>query len=226
MAKARGNPAEGYAFAGKWLTGGEPAQHCQAIALIGLKRFAEAGQQLELLANKMHGDTQDLRAETFAQAAEAWSENGQPVRAEADLDQSIQLAPEQQSYRIDRATARAAEHNYTGAIEDLSSVIAAGSTSGEVFAYRAAAYRLSGDLKAAMADAESAVKNAPTLPEAWLERANARGLSGDADGAQQDWQKVVELAPGSPAADAATRNLDALKAQPNQAGSAAPPAKP
>ena len=212
MAAARNAPEDGYELASTWLTqnGGEPAEHCQAVAMIGLKRYSEAGQRLEQLAAKLPADDTEMRAESLSQAAEAWSEDGRPARAESDLDQAIKLEPADLDYHIDRATARASQRNYTGAIEDLTSVIAGDPGRGEAYAYRAAAYRLSGDLKSARADADKAVDRSPTLPEAWLERANTRGLSGDTDGAKQDWEKVVTLAPDSAAGAAAQRNLQAL----------------
>src|SRR5437868_443715 len=49
---AAARPEAGIEMAGKWrgLGGGEPADHCAAVALIGLKDYFEAAKRLEDLA--------------------------------------------------------------------------------------------------------------------------------------------------------------------------------
>jgi tetratricopeptide (TPR) repeat protein len=212
MATARSNPDQGFEDGSEWRDhgGGFPAEHCVAIALIGLKQYGEAAGRLESLATNMVKETASLRAEVLAQAAEAWSEGGEPIKAEADLTEAIRIDPGNYDLLVSRSTIRAARQDYRGAIEDLNKVVGAGAAGADVFAYRAAAYRLLGSLPNALADAERAVQAGPTLPEAFLERANVRRLSGDASGARQDWLKVVSLSPDSAAADAARQNLETL----------------
>jgi tetratricopeptide (TPR) repeat protein len=220
MAAARKTPEQGFETASEWRDhgGGFPAEHCVAIALIGLKQYAEAARRLEDLATAMVKESGAMRAEVLAQGAEAWSEGGLPQNAEADLTEAIRIDPTDLDLLVSRSVARAGRQNYRGAIEDLNKAVAGGMSRGDVFAYRAAAYRLLGSLPNALADAERAVQLSPDMPESWLERANVRRLSGDATGARQDWLKVVTIAPNSAAADAARTNLETLDVHPDAAG--------
>jgi tetratricopeptide (TPR) repeat protein len=212
MSLARQTPEEGFETASQWRDegGGLPAEHCVAIALDGMKEYEEAANRLELLATEMVRETAALRAEVLSQAAEAWSEAGQPEHAEAALTEAMRIDPHNPDYPVSRSVAKADLKDYQGAIEDLDRAITEGGPRGDALAYRAAARRFLGDLPAARADADKAVQVAPGLPEAWLERANIRRLTGDTAGARKDWIKVLELAPDSPAADAARDNLEAL----------------
>lgn len=49
-------PEEAFESASAWqaMGGGEPAQHCAAVALIELGHYVEAGQRLEALANRLN----------------------------------------------------------------------------------------------------------------------------------------------------------------------------
>src|SRR5437763_12418672 len=63
MGLARSNPAEGWEKALAWRGdgGGHPAEHCAALALIGLRQYAEAGKRLEKLAEAMIRAPRTLR---------------------------------------------------------------------------------------------------------------------------------------------------------------------
>jgi tetratricopeptide (TPR) repeat protein len=220
MQQARANPDQGFETASEWRDhgGGFPAEHCVAIALVGLKQYPEAAHRLETLAQSMVKEAPPLRAQVMSQAAEAWSEAGEPKSAEADLAEAIRLDPGNADFVVSRSAARADQKNYAGAIDDLNSIVRRGIERADVYAFRAASYRLSGDLKDAAADAERAVQLGPTLPEAWLERANVRRLAGNTAGARQDWLEVIRLAPESAAADSARRNLETLDVHPDGTG--------
>jgi tetratricopeptide (TPR) repeat protein len=212
MNAARSRPDDGFEAGSVWRDhgGGFPAEHCIAIAMIGLKQYPEAAHRLEALAQEMVKESADLRGEILSQAAEAWSLAGRPQNAVPDLTEAIRLVPQSVDFVVNRAAARAEEKDYAGAIEDLNALVRRGIDRADIFAYRAASYRLLGDLKDAAADAGHAVEIGATLPEAWLERANVRRLSGDKAGARQDWLQVIRLAPQSPAADSARENLETL----------------
>jgi tetratricopeptide (TPR) repeat protein len=210
---ARANPSEGFETASSWRDhgGGLPAEHCVAIALVGLKDYAEAARRLEKIANEMTlRESTGLRADVLSQAAEAWLEGGSPDGAVAALNAAIELAPKNPDYFVSRAVAYAQRKNYKGAIQDLNRALAIGGPRGDALAYRASAYRHLGDLKQARADADKAVQMDPKLPDAWLERANIKRLTGDDAGARRDWLTVLDLAPDSAAADAARENLETL----------------
>ncbi len=101
---ARSNPEQGFEFAGRWLgLGGiEPARHCRAVALIGLKEYAEAASSLEELAVASKQPVR-LRAGMLAQAGQAWLLGEDPGRALASLTAALGLMPKDQMLLIDRA---------------------------------------------------------------------------------------------------------------------------
>ena len=121
LALARKDPAEGFETGSSWRDhgGGVPAEHCVAIALVGLKQYGEAATRLEKLAGKMVRESDALRAEVLSQAAEAWSEGGQPKNAESDLTEAIKLAPKNAEYLVNRSAARAQHQDYKNAVDDL-----------------------------------------------------------------------------------------------------------
>ncbi|HEV2675467.1 MAG TPA: hypothetical protein VGV37_13065 [Aliidongia sp.] len=209
MNTARKEPADGFEMASVWKEhgGGLPAEHCAGVALMGLKQYALAGDQLETLGKEMVREAPSLRAQVLSQAGEAWLQAGEAAKARADFTAAIGLDSRDASLLIGRARAYAAVKDYKMAKEDLNHALAGGAARGEVLTYRAAANRLSGDLAAARKDADDAVAAAPDSADGWLERANIRRLQKDDKGARADWIKVLELAPDSPAGDAARDNL-------------------
>jgi tetratricopeptide (TPR) repeat protein len=211
LALARKTPADGFETGSSWRDhgGGVPAEHCVAIALVGLKQYGEAATRLETLAAKMVRESDALRAEVLSQAAEAWSEGGQPKNADSDLTEAIKLAPKNAEYLVDRAVARAQYQDYKNAVDDLNRALAQGPRA-DALAYRASAWRYLNDLKQAHADAEASVKLDPGLVAGWLELGNIKRLSQDDAGARKAWLKVIELAPDSAAADDARDNIATL----------------
>jgi len=212
LALARKDPSEGFETGSSWRDhgGGLPAEHCVAVALIGLKEYVEAAHRLEKLASGMVRESDGLRAGALAQAAEAWTEAGRPDNAEAALTEALKLAPHNPDYLVNRAVTYAQRQNYHAAVEDLNKALAAGGPRADALAYRAAAWRFLGDLTQARVDAEKAIQNDPNLAEAWLELGNVKRLAGDDAGARQGWLKVIALAPVSAAADAARDNIETL----------------
>jgi tetratricopeptide (TPR) repeat protein len=224
MKLARDNPAAGKELAEGWRGrgGGHPAEHCHAVALIGLKQYKPAAAQLEKLAEAMVSAPTPLRAGVLAQAGQAWLLAGDPGRAYADAGAALALRPDDAEILIDRAEAAGSAGWYDKAVADLDRVLKAEPARLDALIYRASAYRELGRLDPAMADVEQALKLAPNSVPALLERGNLRGLKGDIDGARVDWSRVAALAPGTPDAIAAYKNLRHLDENPD----AAPPAKP
>ena len=74
LANADANPALALDDADSWSKsgGGVPADHCGAVALVSLKRYAEAGSRLDKIAGG--GQTLDVafRVALFDQAGNAW----------------------------------------------------------------------------------------------------------------------------------------------------------
>jgi tetratricopeptide (TPR) repeat protein len=212
MTTARKEPSDGFEMASVWKDhgGGLPAEHCAAVALMGLKQYSLAADHLETLGKEMVREAPSLRAEVLSQAGEAWMQAGEPAKAKADLTAAIGLDPKDASLLVTRARADAAAKDYKAAKEDLDRALVGGAARGEALTYRAAANRLLGNLADARKDADAAVAAVPGSADAWLERANVRRLQKDDKGARADWIKVLEIAPDSPAGDAARDNLAAM----------------
>ncbi|MBV9523048.1 MAG: tetratricopeptide repeat protein [Alphaproteobacteria bacterium] len=212
MDAARRDPAAAWENARSWHDsgGGHPADHCAAVALIGLKRYAEAGKRLDQLADAMTKAPPELRAEVLDQAGQAWLLAGDPARAEGSLTAALATLPADPDLLIDRAETYAAQKRYREAIADLDEALARSPGRADALVFRASAYRASEQLAAALRDVEAALRLAPDDADALLERGNIRRLEGDAAGAGADWRRIGQLAPNSPADAAAKDNLAKL----------------
>jgi tetratricopeptide (TPR) repeat protein len=213
MALAREQPAAGREQAQDWrgTGGGNPAEHCLAVALIGLRQYREAAGRLETLGRAMVRAPDDLRAEVFEQAAQAWRLAGDPTRAYEAAGLALQLRPDDLELLLDRAEMAGTAGLYEQAVADLDRVLAVDPARVEALIYRAAANRALERLDPAFDDISEALRLAPGSVPALLERGNIRSLRGDEEGARLDWQRVAAMSPGSPAAASARRNLERLE---------------
>jgi tetratricopeptide (TPR) repeat protein len=210
MKLARQNPDEARSLAQSWHErgGAHPADHCAAVALIGLKQYKEAALRLEALAQAMTTAPAGLRAEVLDQAGQAWGLAGDPVRAYAAAGAAVALEPKDPDLLIDRAQAAAGVGYYDKAVADLDHVLKADPSRVDALIYRASANRALDRLDPALADVEKAIARAPNSAPALLERGNIRRLKGDDEGARQDWERVGQVAPGSQADMAAKANIE------------------
>ena len=209
LALAHAKPEEALKRATAWRDdgGGFPAEHCTAVALISLKRYAEAAKRLEALAGAMMREAPDLRAAALDQAGQAWLLGGEAGKAKAAFDAALAFAPKDPDLLIDRAEAYAEAGRYWDAIDDLNDALEVAPKRADALIYRASAYRRVGGLDLALQDVQQALKLDPKSVPGLLERGNIRRLRGDAAGAKADWLMVEKLAPHSPAAADAKRNL-------------------
>lgn len=216
MKLTRQDPAAAQKLAQAWREHGgkHPADHCAAVALIGLKEYKEAANRLEALAQAMT-TAPALRAEVLDQAGQAWGLAGDPVRAYAAAGAAVALQPNDPDLLIDRAEAAASAGFFDKAVTDLDHVLKAYPNRVDALIYRASANRALDRLDPALADIEKALAEAPNSAAAVLERGNIRRLKGDSEGARQDWQRVGQLAPGSQADMAARANIEHLNANKN-----------
>ena len=215
MKLARQNPPAAQKLASTWHErgGAHPADHCAAVALIGLKRYKEAATRLEALAQAMTKAPAELRAEALDQAGQAWGLAGDPVRAYVAAGAAVALQPHDPDLLIDRAEAAASAGFLDKAVADLDHVLRTEPGRVDALVYRAAAYRALDRLDPALADVERALAIVPNSVPALLERGNIRRLKGDLAGARQDWQRIGQLAPGSQADMAAKANIENLEAK-------------
>ncbi len=225
MAMTNNAPQQAFEEALAWrgLGGGDAAEHCAAVALIGLGQHTEAAGRLERLAEKARQNA-EVKAGLLAHAAQAWILADNNARAEAVLTAALILTPGDSALLVDRAQARAGQKDYNGAIEDLNKAIEsehrpAGARAGapvDAYVFRAAAYRLLDKLEFALADVEKALALRPYHPDGLLERGILRRLRQNDGGARNDWLSVIRLAPDSPAAVAARRNLESMDVKPEK----------
>ncbi|HZT52675.1 MAG TPA: hypothetical protein VFA22_12100 [Stellaceae bacterium] len=214
LEEARSAPETGLKTADDWRNagGGFPAEHCTAVALFALGRYAEAARQFEALAGAMMQRGPELRAGALEQAGQAWLLAGKPQSARDAFDAALHFTPRDPELFIDRARADDAAHALRDAVADLDSALSIDPKRADALVYRASAYRQLGELDHASADVAAALELVPDHVEGHLERGNIRRLAGDTDGARADWREVERLAPRSPAAAAAAENLAALAA--------------
>lgn len=208
---ARAYPEQGFEFSGKWLGlgGEEPARHCRAVALIGLKEYAEAAASLEELATYSKGPAR-LRADMLAQAGQAWLLGEDLGRAHAALSAALRLMPQDATLLIDRANVLADGGQYWEAIDDLNAALERAPNHTDALTYRASAYRLVEAPELALEDAERALAVDPRHLGALLERGILYRASGRDDDARRDWIRILELSPQAGEADAARANLELM----------------
>jgi tetratricopeptide (TPR) repeat protein len=214
MKLAQTDPAGARKLAEDWKKrrGAHPAEHCYAVALIGLGRYQEGAEALDNLAEAMVQGPATLRAGVLGQAAQAWLLADDAPRAYADDSAALDLHPDDPDLLVDRAEAAGSAGWPDKALADLDAVLKHNPTRLDALIYRASAYRKLGQLDPALADADAALKQSPESVPALLERGNIRRLQGNTEGARQDWQRIAALAPDSAAAKAAKANIERLDA--------------
>lgn len=215
MATARSDPAAAEAQAKAWFEqgGSGAAEHCQAVALIGLGRYTEAGELLERLARALPQTEATTIADLFGQAAQAWMLAGSYDRAIAVLDQSVKLAPYDVEFRIDRAVAKASGGKYWESIDDLNEAAEMAPGRNDILVLRATAYRFVEAPELALEDLDRVLASDPRNADALFERGMLHAMAGEIENARAAWQQVLQVAPGSPTAEAAKANLEATATQ-------------
>jgi tetratricopeptide (TPR) repeat protein len=209
LALVKHDPARATREAAAWANtgGGAAALHCEALALSALKRFPEAARTLESAAAAAGAANAPLRAELFDQAGNAWLLADSAAKAEEAFSSALVLSPKNEDILFDRARARGAAKDWTGAIEDLTAVLAADSDRADVYVLRASALHAQGKTERARADVARALSIYPAYPEALVERGTMRFETGDRTGARADWQEAAREAPDSNAGAAARARL-------------------
>jgi tetratricopeptide (TPR) repeat protein len=224
MRLARRDPHAAQRLAQSWQQrgGAHPADHCAAVALIGLGDYKKGATRLQALVEAMAKAPTTLRADVLDQEGQAWLLAGDPARAYKAATEAVRLAPSDPEILIDRAEAAAAAGYLDRAVADLDRVLKADPKRVDALIYRASAYRALDRLDPARADIDKALAETPHSAAALLERGNIRRLEGDRDGARRDWEEIGLVAPGSPEDMAARANIERLAEMPG----AVPQAKP
>ena len=201
--------------------GGAAALHCEAMALTALHRYSEAAVKLDQAAIIAPGGEHDLRIALYDQAGNAWLLAGNAEKAEASLDTAVAMSPRDEDILFDRARARAARKDWSGAESDLTKLLTLDGDRADAWVLRASARHAEGRRAEAGADIAHALAVYPDYPEALVERGTMKLETGDASGARADWQTVIHAAPNGDAANAARQHLADMTVTPPAA-----PAKP
>lgn len=216
LAKTETNADAAYDDALVWRDrgGGVPAQHCAAVALVALGKYAEAATRLAALAETPGGRA--MAPALLGQAGNAWLLGDFPSNAISVLSAALsagskELAPlEEADLRIDRARALAALERWTEAQTDLSKALSLEPERAAAYVFRATARRMENKLDLALEDLQLALALEPKDPAALLERGIVYRLQQKPDLARADWLAAIALEPDGKAAEAARSNLEKL----------------
>jgi tetratricopeptide (TPR) repeat protein len=209
LTKRNAHEALGAAVAWQNSGGGAGAQHCAAMALVELKRYPEAGAQLDHMGHTAGGGPAE-RATLFDQAGNAWLLAHRGGEATAEFSAALALTPRDPDLLSDRARAAAQLGDWKAAESDLSAALKLDSERADLLVLRASARHAMGRRADARSDLEAALRIVPNYPEALVERGTLKLEAGDNKGAAQDWQTVVSHAPNGDAGATARARLNAL----------------
>jgi tetratricopeptide (TPR) repeat protein len=196
--------AEGWARQG----GGVPAQHCAALSLVSLKRYADAAGRLDRLAGERGVPDAAFRSALFDQAGNAWLLAGDGARAAQSFSAALALSGDDPDLFADLARAQAMRKNWHEVDLDLNAALHLTPRRADLLVLRASARRALGRYEEARTDIEAALKLTPGDGEALVERGLLRKQVGDLGGARRDFEAAAGK--GGAAARQAQENLGLL----------------
>ena len=208
LAVSSTNPAGALADAQAWAKdgGGVPAQHCAALALVGLKRYAEAGAGLDKLAADRAVPDASFRTELFDQAGNAWLLSGNANNAVRSFSAALTLSAGDADLFADLARAQAMRKNWHEVDLDLNAALQLMPRRADFLVLRASARRALKRYDDARTDIDAALKLKPGDGGALVERGLLRRQLGDLGGAKRDFQAALKTG----AAAEAQENLSQL----------------
>lgn len=209
MSLARSDPEKAVGIAAKWEKrgGDEGARHCGAAARLNSGKYVEAAETLQSLAATTQRLDKAIKANLFAQAAQAWMISGDLERAIRAQSRALETGGPNVEILVDRAIARGGLGDYWAAIDDLNDVIDREAGHVQALVLRATAWRKLKNLDLALDDIARALAVAPSGIDVLLERGNIYALRGERTKAVGDWRGVIRISPNSIAAEAARENL-------------------
>ncbi len=207
--RAQSDPAGALLQASNWSKqgGGAAADHCAALALVGLRRYGEAASRLDALARSPFAADPSRKTALFDQAGNAWLLAGRADSAVASFSAALGIDPFDADLLADRARALALKQNWPKAESDLSAALLVNPDRADLYVLRGSARHAMGRKADARADFDRALRLQPGNADALVERGTMKFEAGDAAGARADWQAVVSAAPNSPAAQTAQQHL-------------------
>ena len=212
LADSSASPAIALADAENWVKakGGVPAQHCAALALVSLKRYAEAGARLDKLAAERGVPDVSFRVALYDQAGNAWLLAGDGARAVQSFSAALSLSAGDPDLFADLARAQAMRQNWHEVDLDLNAALQLSPRRADLLVLRASARRALKRYEEAQRDLDTALKLRPGDGDALVERVLLRKDLGDLGGARKDFEAALKSSSGEAAAQA-RENLEALK---------------
>jgi len=211
LADSSANPGIALADAQAWSKsgGGVPAEHCAALALVGLKRYGEAGARLDKIAGGDGVPNAEFRTALFDQAGNAWLLAGDGAHAVQSFSAALTLSAGDADLFADMARAQAMVRNWHEVDLDLNAALQLSPRRADLLVLRASARRALKRYDEARNDIEAALKLKPGDGNALVERGLLRKQMGDLGGARRDFQAALKNASSEAAAEA-RENLEAL----------------
>ncbi len=211
LADSNDNPTIALADAEAWAKagGGVPAEHCAALALVSLKRYAEAGARMDKIAGGRAKLDAGFRVELYDQAGNAWLLAGDGARAVQSFSGALTLSAGDPDLFADLARAQAMRRDWQEVVLDLNAALQLAPRRADLLVLRASARRALKRYQDALADTEAALKLKPGDGGALVERGLLRRQLGDVGGARRDFQAALKTSSGSVAQEA-KENLDDL----------------
>ena len=202
------NPTAALVDAEVWTKagGGVPAQHCAALALVSLKRYAEAGARLDRLAAAKDLPDMSFRTELFDQAGNAWLLAGDGAKAVQSFSAALALSAGDPDLFADLARAQAMRKNWPEVVLDMNAALAITPHRSDLLVLRASARRALGKFVEARGDLDQALKLKPGDGGALVESGLLRRQVGDVGGARRDFQAALKTS----SAKDAKENLNEL----------------
>lgn len=176
LAKAHSTPSKAYEDALIWQNegGAAPARHCVAMALLGLRDYANAAEKLEALAYAPDIGDDALRTEALGQSGEAWLQANMPKEALRVLTRALDIEKNNAGLHTNRARALMALEQPGAAHADLDTALDLRPDDALSLRLRAAVLLFENDLQNAKNDIEAALMHDPTSVEALLVRGQIR----------------------------------------------------
>jgi tetratricopeptide (TPR) repeat protein len=211
LADSGGNPAAALADAEGWIKSGGsvPAEHCAALALITLKRYAEAAARLDRIAGGRATLNAEFRVALFDQAGNAWLLAGDGAGAVQSFSGALALSAGDPDLFADLARAQAMRRDWHEVDLDLNAALQLSPRRADLLVLRASARRALKRYEDSRADIEAALKLKPGDGSALVERGLLRRQLGDIGGARRDFEAALKTGSGNVAAEAKT-NLEDL----------------
>jgi len=207
--RAQTDPAGAFAQASAWSKqgGGAAADHCAALALVGLRRYSEAAGRLDALARSPFAADPSRKTALFDQAGNAWLLDGRADSAIVSFSAALSADPFDADLLADRARALALKQNWAKADSDLTAALLVSPDRSDLYVLRGSARHAQGRKADARADFDRALRLQPGNADALVERGTMKFEANDLQGARADWQAAASAAPGSEAAQAAQQHL-------------------